>query len=277
MDQINKTLLLPFCADNLRQKKVNAEFAAKCKPLNHLQKTLKTKIENYCIENDQTKLIVETPDLTPKITYISRLTKTVSGRINRDCIEEGLEQFFEQNDELPGDLETIISKLWDCINNARKVDKITLDIKEKPFKDTTGVERITSGELMANIQSFWKSKKALKDLRKQKKEKTNALNERISMQSPAIIKNLNSRHKKSQKINIQHNNTPCSFYIRLKKSAVQPSLKKEQMIQIIRDSVSIGQNKQDIIKNLIERFEQIPKKITEKVTLDKGHYQPVQP
>ena len=74
---------------------------------------------------------------------------------------------------------------------------------------------------------------------------------------------------------MQHNNTPCSFYIRLKKSSVSPNLKKNEMIELIRDSVAHNSTKESIVQALIQKFENLPKKTSEKVTLDKGHYQPV--
>ena len=173
VDTLNKTILYPFCADSLRKKKLNSEFEKKSKPLSTAQTAHKTAIENYCIENDIQKLIIEAPGQTPNLTYVTRCTKTVSGRINRDAVEEGLEQFFDANPILPTDKEALTKALWDSINLARKTDKISMQIATKPFKDPTSATRVSSGTVVDSATDYWAAKKALTTVRAQKKKNLN--------------------------------------------------------------------------------------------------------
>ena len=268
-----------FTADSLRQRNMNEQFKLKSAPLRAQLKQLKKKLEEYMIVNDLSTAFIQTPGETPETTYLQRVQKMQSRRISRDTIIEGLEMFFEQNRlTMFKSNDEKSAKIWDCINNARKVDKVVMSVLTKPANkrgDPLGqYTHNASKELAKLCTNYWQLFHQIKKMQKSKKDKTESLKQSIEQQSPSIIKSMAEKNRKRQRINIKHNNTPCTFYIKIKVSERRPALKKENMCKLILNSVCLTSKQEDLINHLLEQFDKIPPVRTQKVTLDKGHYMP---
>ena len=280
--------LREFCADSLRQKKLSQEFKDRSDPLRQALKQTKTKIENFMIQNDVETAKISLTNHEPPVTYLTRNTKVQCRRITLETLTTGLEHCFENIETSllrGGDTEMLCKYIWDNINRARQVDKLTLRIAEKPEDkrkflkggDDAPYALDLSEQLGVLVSKYWSITNELKRLRKTKKEKQSVLGERIKNHCPIIMKHMNSRGKTSQRINMRHNNTPCSFYVRLKTSSTKPTIKKSDMFKIITDAISTTPTitTDTLQSSIVTLFESIPHTSCQKVTLDRGHYQSV--
>ena len=273
-----------FCADSLRQKKLAGEFKERSDPLRLTLKRTKRNIENFFIQNDVETAKVVLKDHDPPITYLTRNNKVQCRRITRETVEEGLEHCFEDlTDEQISDTEVLGKCIWESIHRARQVDRLVLRISNKPEDKRRmlagGEDAPYTLDLSAKIgvlvKNYWAATEDLKRLRKTKKEKESVLSERIKQRCPLIMKHMGDRQKTSQRINMKHNNTPCAFYVRVKTSSTRPAIKKEDMCKVISDTLTQSKTLSDIRNAIINGFENLPRKITQRVSLDRGHYQSV--
>ena len=268
-----------FTADSLRRKTMAEQFKIKASPLQAVLKQIKAKMEDYMILNDLSTAFVRTPMKTPEVTYLQRINKVQCRRISRDAIIEGLETFFSryQLADLPTSKEKS-DRIWECINNARKVDKMVMSVLNKPVTkrgESTGqYVHDASKELVDLAEQYWSTMRTMKALKEVKKQKDKVLKERIDLQSPNIIQTMLNKKRKRQRINIQHHNTPCTFYVKIKVSERRPTLKKENVLKMIMDSVQAAENQEGLVNRLLETFDAIPPLREQRVTLDKGHYMP---
>ena len=252
-----------FCADSLRQKKLQAEFADRAKPLRKRIEKYKTAIENYLIENDLETAKVSIEGFDPPATFLTRDTKVQSRRITRETLEMGLENVFTT--ETPPSSPRALSKvIWDNINQARKVDRVVLRIGKKPEgkqkKDDTDAPRYTtdaSQALSPSVRAYWEAQAGLKRMRQTKKERDSELKERIKSRCPVIIRHLQDRNRTSQRINIRHNETPCSFYVRVKESSTRPNMKKDAIFALIEAAVRDAPSVEEVPGLLLNAFDHL--------------------
>ena len=73
---------------------------------------------------------------------------------------------------------------------------------------------------------------------------------------------------------LQHHNTPCTFYIKLKTSKCRPAVKKDTICTIIDKAVQSFSAQEDIVESILQEFDAIEPVVKEVVKLDKGHYLP---
>lgn len=268
-----------FTAYSLRQKTLNEQFKLKASPLRAQLQQIKGEIENYMILNNLSTAYIKTPTHNPNVTYVQRVQKVQSRRICRDTIIDGIEYFFEHNDiaRLPSS-EDKSNRLWECINNARKIDKMVLSILDKPVTkrgQTVGQYMHDASKELADLAlQYWALTRSTKQLQQAKKEKGQSIKEKIEEHSPSIMQAMQTKKRKRQRINIQHHNTPCTFYIKVKVSERRPVLKKENIYKIIMESVHLTSEQESLTNRILESFDAIPPVRSERVTLDKGHYLP---
>ena len=270
-----------FCADSLRQKKLQTEFADRAKPLRKRAETSKTAIENYMIENDLETAKVSIAGFDPPATFLTRNTKVQSRRITREVIEMGLDNVFNDTNT-PSSPRALTKAIWDNVNQARKVDRVVLRIAKKPegkpknSNDSAATRYTTDATqaLSAPVRAYWEAQAGLKRMRQTKKERESELKERIKARCPAIMRHLQGRNRTSQRVNIRHNDTPCSFYVRIKESSTRPNIKNDTICSLIEAAVRDAPSVDKVPEILLDAFDQVPREVKQRVTLDKGHYQP---
>lgn len=269
-----------FTEDSLRRKTMGQQFKLQIAPLSSKLKQLKSKMEDYMVQNELTTAFVKTPNKNPEVTYIQRVQKVQARRINRETIVEGLDAYFSEygTKHHTWNTEEKTKHMWECINNARKVDKVVMSVLNKPVsqrKAKTGqYVHDATAELKATATQYWDVQRVIKAFKQAKKEKDKVLKERISKHSPSIINTMTSKKRKRQRINMNYNNTRCTFYIKIKESGKKPALKKEHFCKMILQSMPKSGNQQDFLNDLLRRFDTLPIVFEKRVTLDKGHYMP---
>ena len=272
-----------FCEDSLRQKKLAKEFKDRAANPNDTIKKCKLALENFMIENDLESAKISLEGFMTPMTYLTRSTKVQSRRINRETMEEGLEYSFS-SEAIPADESprSLGKRIWDNINQARKMDKMVMRISDKPEskrKMLAGGEDApyqydATREMGKTVRDYWTAQKVIKRLRDTRKERSKMLKTRIDTHCPKILSHMGARNKTSQRINMRHNNTPCSFYVRVKTSSTRPPIKKEGLCALIEAAIREAPSRQEIPALILQRFDDMPRKTQQKVTLDRGHYQP---
>ena len=272
-----------FCEDSLRSKKLAKEFKDRAANPTDTIKKCKLALENFMIENDLESAKISLNGFTPPVTYLTRSTKVQSRRINRDTMEEGLEHSFSSDAAVEDESTQSLAKLiWDNINQARKTDKMVMRISDKPEskrKVKAGGEDApylydATKQIGSVAQNYWTAQKVLKRLRDTRKERSKTLKTRIETHCPKILSHLGARNKTSQRINMRHNNTPCSFYVRVKTSSTRPPIKKDALCLLIEAAIQEAPSRTEIPNLILQRFDDMPRNTKQKVTLDRGHYQP---
>ena len=266
-----------FCADSLRNKKLNSEFKTAADPVRQSIRACKTFLENHMIVNDLTAIRVS-PGGGEGTTFLVRDNKTQARRLSAESIEQGIRDTYSS---LTGGGQSPRSRaktIWAGINNARKVDRVVFSISDKPVGGGARFVDCTNTSVKTHTLRYLQRTKTLKKIQKAKKDKAADLKQKIEHSAVPILKHLGAASKTSQKINMRHNNTPCSFYIRVKTSKTSPTVKKDMMCEIIRNSLEETaaegtlDNMSAVLKTILDKFQSIPKCERRRVTLDKGHY-----